>query len=76
MGAPSSEQLDTLQEYVSQVIQPFALRLNEEIAWRIRPDNFIPPQTTPAVVAFFGGVGVSEGGLTPLFASDGNHSDS
>jgi hypothetical protein len=66
MGVPSDAQAKELEQYLSQVIEPFGLRLGQEIAWRIRPDNFMPPQNTPAAVAFFGAVGVSEAGLNPL----------
>jgi hypothetical protein len=66
MGVPSDAQSRELEQYLSQVIEPFGLRLGQEIAWRVRPDNFMPPQKTPAAVAFFGAVGVSEVGLNPL----------
>jgi len=66
MGVPSDTQAKELEQYVSQVIEPFGLRLGQQVAWRVRPDDFMPLQKTPAAVAFFGGVGVSEAGLSPL----------
>src|SRR5258707_11092091 len=66
MGAASDNQTTELNRYVSRVIEPFGLRLGQEVAWRVRPEDFTPPQQTPAAVAFFGGVGVSEAGLNDL----------
>lgn len=66
MGAPSNEQTDELARYLSQVIEPFGLYLGQEVAWSICPSDFSPPQRTPAAVAFFGGVGVSEAGLSAV----------
>lgn len=69
MGTPSDAQIGELSTYISQVIDLFGLRLGHEVAWSIRPDDFNPPQKTPAAVAFFGGVGVSEVGLNSLLRS-------
>jgi hypothetical protein len=68
MGAPTDAQIAELERHVSQIIAPFGLRLGQEIAWRIRSNSFTPPQRTPAAVAFFGGIGVSEEGITPLLS--------
>ncbi len=69
MGVPSDAQTRELEQYVSQVIEPFGLRLGREVSWQVRPTSFAPPQNTPAAVAFFGGVGVSDAGLSALLAS-------
>jgi len=69
MGIPSDAQTRELEQYVAQVIDPFGLRLGREVSWQVRPASFAPPQKTPAAVAFFGGVGVSDAGLTALLAS-------
>lgn len=66
MGAPSNEQIDELAQYLSQVIEPFGLHLGHEVGWSICSTDFDPPQKTPAAVAFFGGVGVSEAGLNAI----------
>jgi len=66
IGTPSDAQIDELSACVSQVVEPFGLRLGEEVAWSVRPETFEPSQRTPAAVAFFGGVGVNEDGLDAL----------
>ena len=66
MGVPSDEQIGELAQYLSQVIEPFGLHLGQEVAWSICPTDFKPSQKTAAAVAFFGGVNVSETGLTAV----------
>src|SRR5262245_28849485 len=66
MGAPSNEQVDELARYLSQVIEPFGLRLGQEVGWSIRSTDFEPSQRTAAAVAFFGGAGVSDEGLSAV----------
>lgn len=66
MGVPSDTQISEMARYLSQVIEPFGLHLGQEVAWSICPPDFEPPQKTPAAVAFFGGVGVSETGLSAV----------
>ena len=70
MGAPSDEQVRELAHCLSSAINPFGLRLGEEVGWSIRPTRFDPSQTTAAAVAFFGGVNVSEEGLSAVLRSD------
>lgn len=69
MGAPSDKQISELSECLSQVIEPFGLRLNQEVAWSIGSPTFKPAQRTATAVAFFGGVSVSEEGLTAVLRS-------
>jgi hypothetical protein len=63
MGAPSATQITELESHVSEVIEPFGLRLGREVAWSVCPADFRVAQKTSAAVAFFGAVGVSEVGL-------------
>jgi len=69
MGAPSDTHVSELEQNLARIIAPFGLRLGQEIAWRVRPADFAPPQRTPAAVAFFGAIGVSEAGLTRLLST-------
>jgi TIR domain len=55
MGAPSDEQVWELEQLVSQALLLFGLRLNQEVAWLIRPDGFDPQQQRSAAAVFFGG---------------------
>ena len=57
MGAPTDEQIREMAECLSSAIDPFGLRLGEEVGWSIRSTRFDPSQTTASAVAFFGGVG-------------------
>jgi hypothetical protein len=66
MGAPTYEQIDELGQHLSQVVERFGLHLGQEVGWSICPADFNPSQRTAAAVAFFGGVGVSEVGLTAV----------
>jgi hypothetical protein len=59
MGAPSAGQVSELERFVSQAITPFGLRLGHEVAWSVSPADFKVSQKTPAVIAFYGGTGVS-----------------
>jgi TIR domain len=63
MGIPSAPQIAELERLLSEGIHAFGLRLGHEVAWSICPTEFKVPQKTPAAVAFFGGVGVSEEGV-------------
>jgi hypothetical protein len=69
MGAASDVQASELEQNIVRVITPFGLRLGEEIGWRIRPSSFVPPQRTPAAVAFFGASGVSDAAISSLLSA-------
>ena len=68
MGAASDAQVGELEQHVSQVVEAFGLRLQRDITWWIRPDTFSPPQNTPGAVAFFGGAGVPQEGLSQILS--------
>lgn len=70
MGTPTDEQIRELAECLSSAIDPFGLRLAKEVGWSIQPTRFNPPQTTAAAVAFFGGIDISEEGLSAVLSSD------
>jgi hypothetical protein len=70
MGAPSNEQVSEVAQCLSTAIEPFGLRLGEEVGWTIRPTEFNPSQKTAAAVAFFGEINVSEQGLSEVLRSD------
>ena len=44
--------------HIAQIIEPFGLRLGQEITWVLRPLTFMPEQQRPAAVVFFGAPGV------------------
>jgi hypothetical protein len=69
MGAASDAQVGALQNYLTQVIAPFGLRLGREITWSLRPASFLPAQKTPGAVGFFGAPGVSDAGLDLLLTA-------
>lgn len=69
MGAVSDAQAAELQQHVDQIVVPFGLRLGHEIAWRVRPGGFAPPQQVPAAVAFVGAERVSDADLGSILAS-------
>jgi hypothetical protein len=54
MGTASESQVAELAKQISQIIEPFRLRLGQEVALRVLPDVFRPAGKTPAAVAFFG----------------------
>jgi hypothetical protein len=66
MGMPTDEQVDELEQNISQIIAPFGLRLRDGVGWSVRSTDFDPPPGTAAAVAFFGGTGVSETGLAKV----------
>ncbi len=66
MGMPSDAQVDSLTHYLTKNVEPFGLKLGEEVAWSIRPAKFDPSQRTATAVAFFGADGVSDDGLNAL----------
>src|ERR1051326_1584413 len=70
MGAPSNKQVSEVAQCLSTAIEPFGLRLGEEVGWTIRPTQFNPSQKTAAAVAFFGEINVSEEGLSAVLRSD------
>jgi len=55
LGAPSGTQVKGLEDFVSNAVQLFGLRLGHEIAWRVRPTAFNPAQQRAAAAVFFGG---------------------
>ena len=63
MGAPSDAQIGELQVRIEQIIEPFGLRLGQEITWLLPPLTFMPEQQRPAAVVFFGAPGVSPAGV-------------
>jgi hypothetical protein len=66
MGAPSNGQVEELGGYIARLIEPFGLELGKEVKWSVLPGAFEPDQMTPVAVAFFGGAGVSDVGLSSL----------
>lgn len=66
LGAPTAEQVTELQQLISKALQPFGLRLGEEVAWRIRPDTFTPDQRNAAAAVFFGGKDAPQANLRNL----------
>jgi hypothetical protein len=69
IGVPSDAHAEELKRCISQVVELFGLHLGHEITWQVRPASFTPAQKSPAAVAFFGGVGISEAGLDSLLAT-------
>jgi hypothetical protein len=69
IGAPTDDQITALSACISHVIEPFGLRLGEEISWLAHLKGFSPSRRTPSAVAFFGAAGVSEHGLDALRVS-------
>jgi hypothetical protein len=55
LGAPTEDQITELEGLVSQALRLFGLRLNQEVAWLIRPETFDPEQQRAAAAVFFGG---------------------
>jgi hypothetical protein len=55
LGVPSQEQIDDLEQLVSQALLPFGLRLGQEVAWLVLPEAFNPEQQRSAGAVFFGG---------------------
>jgi hypothetical protein len=68
MGAPSGGEIASLEACLSEVIEPFGLRLSVEVAWSARANTFDPSQKTSAAVAFFGKPGASSNGVANLLA--------
>jgi hypothetical protein len=66
MGNPSAEQIDGLVGYLTQAVDLFGLRLHQEVAFSICPTQFHPPNRISSAVAFFGGAGVSDAGLSAI----------
>jgi hypothetical protein len=63
LGAPSDVQVEEVSRHVAQAVEPFGLRLGEEIGWSVRPERFEPPQDTAAAAAYFGADGVVDRAL-------------
>jgi TIR domain len=68
MGRPSDGQIGAVEACLSEVINPFRLRLGAEVGWAPRSVTFDPSQRAPAAVAFFGEPGVPLEGLRDLLA--------
>ena len=66
LGAPSDEQVSELEQLVSQAVLHFGLRLNEEVAWLVRPEAFNPEQQRVAAAVFFGGKDAPQANLQSL----------
>lgn len=66
MGAPSNDQINALKEYITDVLEPFGLHLGSEVSWNVLPANFSPSSKTSSAVAFFGGAGVTDVGISDL----------
>lgn len=66
LGAPSDEQINQLEQLVSQSLLHFSLHLNQEVAWFVRPEAFNPQQQRAAAAVFFGGKGAPEANLQSL----------
>jgi hypothetical protein len=56
LGSPSDAQVNELEQLISQAVQHFSLRLNEDVAWQVRPESFNPEQRRAAAAVFFGGI--------------------
>src|SRR5690349_21154591 len=63
MGSPSDGERDSVTRLLVQFIEPFGLRLGEEVGLTICHDTFNPPQTTTAAAVFFGRPGIRADGL-------------
>lgn len=63
LGAPSEEQINQLEQLVSQSLLHFNLHLNQEVAWFVRPEAFNPPQQRAAAAVYFGGKDAPEANL-------------
>lgn len=69
MGAASARQIGELEEQISQLIEPFGLRLGTEVGWSTNATAFVPQPQKPAAVTFYGGEGVSSGNVADLLRS-------
>lgn len=66
LGAPSDDQINELEQFISQAVEPFGMRLRHEIAWVVKPTNFVPKQKNAAAAVFFGGKNVLQTDLRSL----------
>jgi hypothetical protein len=55
LGTPSDTQMHELEQLVSQTVRLFGLRLGQEVAWLVCPEEFNPEQQKAAAAVFFGG---------------------
>ena len=44
LGSPTDAQVNELEQLISQAVLPFDLRLREEVAWELLPEEFAPEQ--------------------------------
>ena len=66
LGAPSDAQISELEQLISQAVQPFGLRLGQEVGWLVRPEAFNPEQQKAAAAVFFGGKDAPQANLQSL----------
>jgi hypothetical protein len=66
MGAASDGQARELRQQLSAAVEPFGLRLGNEMGWSVRPAAFTPWQQTPAAVVFFGAPAVPPGNIAQV----------
>jgi hypothetical protein len=55
LGAPSKAQIHALEKCLKSALEPFNLRLGDEIGWEISPAEFRPHQLQPSAAVFFAG---------------------
>lgn len=66
LGTPSVTQLHDLREQISQLLIPFQLQLENEVAWIDRPHTVTLEQQKSTAAIFFGGKDVSQDNLQNL----------
>lgn len=66
LGAPTGDQVDLLQQILSQHIQKFGLRLGAEVTWDVAPRLLRPEQNRTSAAVFFCGPGAPLGNLEQL----------
>lgn len=66
LGAPADAQVSELEKLVSQAVLQFGLRLGQEVAWMVKPEEFNPEQQRASAVAFFGGRDAPQANLRSL----------
>lgn len=66
LGAPSETQIRELEQLVAQAVEPFGLRLGQEVAWLVCPEAFSPAQQQAAATVFFGGQNAQQANVPSL----------
>ncbi|WP_319405775.1 toll/interleukin-1 receptor domain-containing protein [uncultured Desulfosarcina sp.] len=58
LGAPTDDQVGDLEQFISDALEPFGMKLGHEVSWLVKPLRFCPKQKKAAAAVFFGGKGV------------------